>query len=130
MSRKQSTPPVGSIGACAESAHGTSQSIPDKACSELVTTRSSEAVGGVSQEVLPEWVRRRAHHPELAGSKLTPEPSDGFAEFLTVAELANVWRISIRTVRRRLAADQIPHIRVGRQVRIPREALFVGCVDN
>ena len=73
---------------------------------------------------MPEWVRRRATSPGRAASSLTPEPADGSADFLTVAELAVIWRVSVRTLRRRLSAGQIPHIRVGRQVRIPRKAVL------
>jgi excisionase family DNA binding protein len=126
MSRKQSAPSVGTIGRGAESAHCTGQPNLASDDPELVTARSPEAIGGVGREAMPEWVRRRATSPEGAASSLTPEPADGSADFLTVAELAAIWRVSVRTLRRRLSAGQIPHIRVGRQVRIPRKAVLIG----
>ena len=73
---------------------------------------------------LPVWVRRRAANPERAASSPNPETTSGSPEFLTVAEAASVLRVSLRTLRRRLAAGEIPHIRVGRQVRIPRRIVL------
>jgi excisionase family DNA binding protein len=46
-------------------------------------------------------------------------------EYLTVAEAAAIWRISVPTVYRRCAAGSIPHIRVGGgdgPIRIPASA--------
>ena len=126
MSREQFPSSVGPIGRDAESAHGSGQPNQVRPVPELVVARPSSAVGGVGREAMPEWVRRRATSPGRAASSLTPEPADGSADFLTVAELAVIWRVSVRTLRRRLSAGQIPHIRVGRQVRIPRKAVLIG----
>lgn len=38
---------------------------------------------------------------------------------LTVGQLAELWQISSRTVRRMIANDQLPVLRLGRAVRIP-----------
>jgi excisionase family DNA binding protein len=46
-------------------------------------------------------------------------------EFLTVAEAAALWRVSVPTVYRRVAAGGIPHVRVGGPdgpIRIPASA--------
>jgi excisionase family DNA binding protein len=46
-------------------------------------------------------------------------------EYLTVAEAAVLWRVSIPTVYRKIAAGGVPHIRVGTDgpIRIPACAL-------
>ena len=126
MSHKQLPSPEGPTGKVAQKAHGSGQPNPVRTVPEFVVARPSSAVGGVGREAMPEWVRRRATTPEGVSSSLTPEPADGSADFLTVAELAVIWRVSVRTLRRRLSAGQIPHIRVGRQVRIPRKAVLIG----
>jgi excisionase family DNA binding protein len=46
-------------------------------------------------------------------------------EYLTVAEAAALWRVSVPTIYRRCADGSIPHIRVGGgdgPIRIPAEA--------
>ena len=47
-----------------------------------------------------------------------PEP-----EFLTVDEVAELLRVSARTVQRLLKEGKLPGVRVGRQWRIPRAEL-------
>lgn len=44
-------------------------------------------------------------------------------EFLTVEEVAELLRVSVRTVQRLLAEGKLPGVRVGRQWRIPRAEL-------
>ena len=43
---------------------------------------------------------------------------DDFRRFLTVPELAARWRISDRTVQRLIKRGALPHLRIGRQVRL------------
>jgi excisionase family DNA binding protein len=50
----------------------------------------------------------------------------GAEEFMTIREAASALRISERTVRRHLAEGRIPHIRAGKQIRIPRAGLMRG----
>jgi excisionase family DNA binding protein len=49
-------------------------------------------------------------------------------EFLTVAEAAALWRVSVPTVYRRVAAGDVPHIRIGTDgpIRIPASAILEG----
>jgi excisionase family DNA binding protein len=53
----------------------------------------------------------------------------GSHQFMTVVEIAATMRVSRATVYRLLHADQLPSIRVGRPLRIPREAIetYVCC---
>jgi excisionase family DNA binding protein len=46
-------------------------------------------------------------------------------EYLTVAEAAALWRVSAPTVYRRVAAGDVPHIRLGSDgpIRIPASAI-------
>jgi len=39
-------------------------------------------------------------------------------ELLTIAELAALWRVSRRTIERRIASGEIPYVRVGSRRRI------------
>ena len=68
----------------------------------------------------------RRQSPKNMASNPNPETTLGSPEFLTLAEAASVLRVSVRTLRRRLAAGKIPHIRVGRQVRILRQVAHGG----
>lgn len=52
-----------------------------------------------------------------------PERSGSLARLLTAAETAETLSVSLRTVRRLIANNKLPIIRVGRAVRIRREAL-------
>ena len=127
MARKQFPPLAGPIGKGGQSAHGTGRPNPNSSTRpEHVKARSLSTTDEVGQGVLPEWVCRRVASPEGTGSSPNPEMTFGSPEFLTVAEAASVLRVSVRTLRRRLAAGEIPHIRVGRQVRIPRKGVFEG----
>ena len=45
------------------------------------------------------------------------------ARFLTVAEVAEVMRVSKMTVYRLLHSGELPGVRVGRSFRVPQEAL-------
>ncbi len=47
----------------------------------------------------------------------------GRMRFLTVAEVADVMRVSKMTVYRMLHAGEIPAVRVGRSFRVPQDAL-------
>lgn len=124
MVRNQSRSSAGPISTGAQSAHGKSQPKPDSAGPEHILARSPAVVDEVDRGALPAWVLRRAANPENTASNPNPETTLGSPEFLTVAEAASVLRVSVRTLRRRLAAGKIPHIRVGRQVRILREPLL------
>ena len=75
---------------------------------------------------LPAWVKER-HTQVLKGipHQVATLP-DGAEEFMTIREAASALRISERTVRRHLAEGRIPHIRAGKQIRIPRAALMRG----
>lgn len=44
------------------------------------------------------------------------------ADLFTVAECAVMWRVSKMTVYRLLQTGEIPHVRIGRSVRIPGQA--------
>ena len=45
------------------------------------------------------------------------------AASVTLQEAARRWRVSVTTVRRLVAAGDLPAFRVGRQLRIPRDAV-------
>ena len=53
---------------------------------------------------------------------MTPSPVDA-TEWLTPREAATELRVHYRTVLEAVATDQLPHVRVGRAIRIPRAAL-------
>ena len=72
---------------------------------------------------LPTWVLSHAPDSSVKPVKSEPEKLTTSEDYLTAVEVAAVLRVSLRTVRRLLAQGHIPHIRVGRQVRIPRETL-------
>jgi excisionase family DNA binding protein len=44
-------------------------------------------------------------------------------ELLTVAQVAENWQVSERKIRRMIAEDQLPIVRLGRAVRIPVNAV-------
>jgi excisionase family DNA binding protein len=53
-----------------------------------------------------------------------PAHSQGTEErLLTVADVAEILRLSVRTVRRLIAEDQLPIVRIGRAVRVRGEDL-------
>jgi len=55
---------------------------------------------------------------------MTPPESRGSVErLLTVADVAEILRLSVRTVRRLIAEDELKVIRVGRSVRVQAEDL-------
>jgi excisionase family DNA binding protein len=54
-------------------------------------------------------------------------------EYLTVAEVAALWRVSVPTIYRHVAAGRVPHIRVGGRdgpIRIPASAVVSVSVDG
>lgn len=129
MVRNQSRSSAGPISTGAQSVHGKSQPKPDSAGPEHILARSPAVVDEVDRGALPAWVLTRAADSVRAGApneRTEPITSPSSPEFLTVAEAASVLRVSVRTLRRHLAAGKIPHIRVGRQVRILREPLLRG----
>jgi len=121
MARKQLPPSAGPIGKGGHSAQGADRpNLNSSTRPEHVKARLLSTTDEVGRGFLPEWVRRRVAGPERTVSSPDPETTSGSPEFLTVAEAASVLRVSLRTLRRRLAAGEVPHIRVGRQVRISR----------
>ena len=60
--------------------------------------------------------RRRRNHGHTGGNP----PADEV--LLTVYQVAENWRVSVRTVRRMIADGRLPIIRLGRAVRIPTRA--------
>ncbi len=87
---------------------------------------SGSAAASVPSSTLPPWVLNRAANGSGTPLKSETEELATSEDYLTVAEAAWVLRVSVRTLRRHLAAGKIPHIRVGRQVRILREPLLRG----
>jgi excisionase family DNA binding protein len=79
-----------------------------------------------SRAELPPWVLNRALDPRTKPARVEIDPFEGSEDFLTVTEAAIALRISSRTLRRQLADGKVPHIRVGRQIRIPRAILTAG----
>lgn len=71
------------------------------------------AVGAPTLDVMP-----KANPP----ADVTPAP-DPVSTLLTVAEVAAVLRIDRYTVRRYIAAGQLPGVRIGRELRIERPDL-------
>lgn len=51
------------------------------------------------------------------------EHTQGTPRFLTVAEVADVMRVSRMTVYRMVHAGQMPAVRVGRSFRVPQKAV-------
>ena len=49
---------------------------------------------------------------------------DDLPEFLTVSEVAKLMRVTIRTVRRRIAEGELRAVKFGGALRIPRDALL------
>jgi excisionase family DNA binding protein len=64
------------------------------------------------------------------------DESDGAAPgemtLLTVDEIARQCRVSVRTVRRWIAAGELPVVRLGRAVRVRKRALvtFLQCAED
>ena len=54
---------------------------------------------------------------------MPPEFLGGVETLLTVAEVAGILRLSVRSVRRLVAENQLPVVRIGRAVRVRREDL-------
>ena len=59
----------------------------------------------------------------------TQEPP---APFLTVKEVASLLKVSVRTLRRHIAAGALSVVRIGRLIRVPREAIvaFITAKDR
>ncbi len=53
----------------------------------------------------------------------TPESPLGEVRFLTVAEVANLMRVSKMTVYRLVHGGELPAVRVGRSFRVPERAV-------
>jgi excisionase family DNA binding protein len=51
-------------------------------------------------------------------------------EWLTPAEAAELWRVHVRTVYDAVAAGELPHVRIGRAIRISRSALERAAVPD
>jgi excisionase family DNA binding protein len=51
------------------------------------------------------------------------DPALAEVKFLTVAEVANVMRVSKMTVYRMVHAGELPAVRVGRSFRVPEKAV-------
>jgi excisionase family DNA binding protein len=65
---------------------------------------------------------RRSH--AASDKKPAEVAADGvFAEFLTVAEVASVMRVSKMTVYRMVHGGDLPAVRVGRSFRVPEKAV-------
>jgi excisionase family DNA binding protein len=75
---------------------------------------------------LPTWVSERYAAVSNSIPREVAQGPESPEEFMTVAEAASVLRISERTVSRHLSEGRIPHIRAGKQIRIPRAALLRG----
>ena len=45
------------------------------------------------------------------------------APLLTVQEVASLFKLSVRTLRRHIAAGALSVVRIGRSIRVPREAI-------
>jgi excisionase family DNA binding protein len=54
---------------------------------------------------------------------MPPESRGGVDPLLTVADVAKILRLSVRSVRRLIAENQVPVIRIGRAVRVRPEDL-------
>jgi excisionase family DNA binding protein len=80
---------------------------------------------GSSQSGLPAWVLTRAADRRVS-SRIEREQPTTSDDFLIVSEAASILRISERTLRRLLAEGKFQHIRVGKQIRIPRKSLQAG----
>ena len=60
-----------------------------------------------------------AEPPEQA----VPAPTLGQVQFLTVAEVATIMRVSKMTVYRLVHSGELPAVRVGRSFRVPEKAV-------
>ena len=54
----------------------------------------------------------------------------GEVQFLTVAEVASIMRVSKMTVYRMVHAGELPAIRVGRSFRVPEQAVHAYLRDS
>lgn len=75
------------------------------------------------RSALPSWVLTRAADRSANPLKSEPEQLMVSDDYLNCAEVAALLRVSLRTVHRLISGGRIPHIRVGRQVRILRGKL-------
>lgn len=82
--------------------------------------------GSPDRSTLPSWVHDHAPDSSSKPLKSEPEKLTTSADFLTVVEVAAIWRVHPKTVYRRLGEGEVPHIRIGRQFRIPRKGLADG----
>lgn len=54
---------------------------------------------------------------------MSPEPKLAEVQFLTVAEVAAIMRVSKMTVYRMVHSGDLPAVRVGRSFRVPEDAV-------
>ena len=92
---------------------------PKRGADEQHTVRDTAHGSG-----LPSWVLGRAANDSAKTLKSESEQLTTSGDYLTCAEVAAVLRVSLRTVRRLIAAGRIPHIRVGKQLRVSRGELM------
>jgi excisionase family DNA binding protein len=57
-------------------------------------------------------------------SKRPPFDGQRLERLLTVNQLAELWQVSSRTVRRMIKDGRLPAVRLGRAVRIPAKVAF------
>jgi excisionase family DNA binding protein len=59
----------------------------------------------------------------MAADSGTDPPEPGQVQFLTVAEVAAIMRVSKMTVYRLVHSGELPAVRVGKSFRVPQEAV-------
>jgi excisionase family DNA binding protein len=65
------------------------------------------------------WVWSRRSNPHRVMPKL-----DHDAAMLTVKEAASLLRVNVKTIHKLLASGDLPHLRLGRVIRIPSRVLL------
>ncbi|MEZ0094965.1 excisionase family DNA binding protein [Streptacidiphilus sp. EB129] len=78
-----------------------------------------------------EWMNQEEQEETAAVAPKTPQerPLPG-VNFLTVAEVASVMRVSKMTVYRLVHSSELPAIRVGRSFRVPEQAVHDYLIDE
>jgi excisionase family DNA binding protein len=80
-----------------------------------------------SQECALEWAgNMKVLMAEIDTSTRSDDPADHAQRMMTVDQLADVWQVSPRMIRRTISKNQIPVIRLGRAVRISPAVAKLG----
>jgi excisionase family DNA binding protein len=71
----------------------------------------------------PQTISKMSRRPPFSSNSTKTKDGQRLERLLTVDQLAELWQVSSRTVRRMVADGRLPVVRIGRAVRIPAKAV-------